>query len=613
MTAARLSSLLASVVLSCLAPCLVAQSLVPRLPYETGPVRVPVNTQVPDLDVQHDLIVKGVDAALLRADGSGAVLSRAGADLSALTALAAEWGLSFAPAIHIDEARLAQLEQRGAARSGRAQPDLAGLLSVAVPGEGAARLVGVGQRLADLELIEFAYVRELGTPPPGDIAPATPDLSANQGYRGPDPGIDAEAAWAQGLTGAGIRLSDCEYGWNPDHEDLVDAGLVLEPGQTIHPSVYANGWDSHGTAVAGETSAVSNAYGCTGLAHGSPLFTYTEWSVEQGFRRLTAIGNAISDSAAGDVVLLEMQTTGAGGGYGPAELDPSVHALVSAGVAAGVVVVGAAGNGNQNLDSGSYATYMGWGDSGAILVGAGSASTAHAKLSFSTYGSRVNLQGWGGSVFSLGYGDFAQYGGDKNQRYTGFFSGTSSASPIVASACCLVQERSLQANGAPLDPSLLRQLLIDTGRPQGSGGHIGPLPDVASALLNLGDFDPHPWVDLGHGLAGANGVPLLTPSGVLVPGTSFSMEVSDARAVTFAWWILGLSAVELPFKGGVLVPSPDLIAGPFVTGFGGQLTLSGSSPSGVPPGVEVATQFWIEDQAGPAGWAATNGVVGTTQ
>lgn len=33
-----------------------------------------------------------------------------------------------------------------------------------------------------------------------------------------------------------------------------------------------------------------------------------------------------------------------------------------------------------------------------------------------------------------------------------------------------------------MEPSALRQLLIDTGKPQGSGGNIGPFPDMAAAV-----------------------------------------------------------------------------------------------------------------------------------
>ena len=137
-------------------------------------------------------------------------------------------------------------------------------------------------------------------------------------------------------------------------------------------------------------------------------------------------------------MLLEMQTVGAGGGYGPAELDLAVWTVVKAGTDAGVVVVGAAGNGNQNLDSLSYVPYMNRGDSGAILVGAGSSDADHDKLWFSSYGSRVDVQGWGENVFTLGYGLFTSYGGDDRQSYTNDFGGTSSASPFIASACLLL-------------------------------------------------------------------------------------------------------------------------------------------------------------------------------
>ena len=186
-----------------------------------------------------------------------------------------------------------------------------------------------------------------------------------------------------------------------------------------------------GVAV-GISAAPGNGYGIDGTVEDAVIYTYPEWTVEAGYRRVTAITNAIAASEVGDVVLLEMQTTGDGGDYGPAELDPAVWTVVKAGSDAGVVIVAAAGNGSQDLDSPAYAPYMARGDSGAIIVGAGSPDAAHNRLGFSTYGSRVNVQGWGGAVFTLGYGHFATYGGDPNQRYTDYFSGTSSASAMVA-------------------------------------------------------------------------------------------------------------------------------------------------------------------------------------
>ena len=262
----------------------------------------------------------------------------------------------------------------------------------------------------------------------------------------------------------------------------------------------------------GELAAVDNDYGLTGGAHGAEVHTWPEYSVEEGSRRPSAIANALINSESGDVVMLEMQTVvRPGGDYGPAELDPSVFTLVQVGVDAGVVVVGAGGNGAENLDSSWYVTnYLAWGDSGAILVGAGTADIHHDRLYFSTFGGRINLQGWGGSVVTLGYGDLANIDSDPLQRYTSAFNGTSSASPIVAIAAVLTQDFSLDRFGEPLDPLTLRDLLEATGHAQGKGEHIGPLPDLQAGFAALdGDGDGYRNVDWGgddcdDGTAGAH-------------------------------------------------------------------------------------------------------------
>ena len=435
-------------------------------------------------DFDYLLVIKFRDDMKARALPGGALSSQTNKALSGVTAVADRYSLTFRSQISLPESELTALENRALARTGRNQPDLAGMMIVEMPDADTASLRQVAEEMRDLPEVEYVFMQPLAVPPPGDIAPVTPDLTSNQGYFGPDPGMDVDYAWSQGADGSGIRLSDCEYGWNQDHEDLNDIDLHLEAGQTPHPDVFTNGWDSHGTAVIGETSGVVNAYGVSGMAPGSPIYTYPEYTVEDGGRRVTSVTNAIANSAAGDVVLLEMQTTGVNGAgsYVPAEYNPSVWTVVKAGVDAGVIVVGAAGNGNQDLDHADYQDYMDRGNSGSILVGAGSASTNHDKLGFSTYGSRVNIQGWGQSVFTLGYGDFAEYGGDKNQRYIAGFNGTSSASPFIASACVIVQSASVAATGSRMSPADVIDLLVSTGLPQGTGGNIGPFPNLRAAI-----------------------------------------------------------------------------------------------------------------------------------
>jgi hypothetical protein len=457
-----------------------AKTLTPRVPLPKTPIRVTAATG----DCSNlQLIVKFRDHALARALETGRVELGGQGDSAVINGVIEAFGLSLVQLILIPQDTLDSLERRAAERSGAEQPDLAGMMRVVVPEPTPWRLEAVGEALQSLDEVEFAHVQVLGAPPPGDIPPTTPDLVPMQTYRAPDPGMNIEYASSHGATGAGIRLSDCEYGWRASHEDLVDTNLNPEPGQTPHPDVTTNGWDEHGTAAIGISAAPVNGYGIDGAVVDAPIYTYPEWTVEDDFRRVTAITNAIAASAPGDVVLLEMQEDGDGGGYGPAELDPAVWTVVKAGTDAGVVVVAAAGNGSQNLDSTPYAPYMARGDSGAIIVGAGSPDATHTLLWFSTYGSRVNVQGWGDEVFTLGYGDFAAYGGDPDQRYTDDFGGTSSASAMVAAASVLIQGFALSETGAALEPLALRDLLVATGVPQqGGGGHIGPLPDLEAAF-----------------------------------------------------------------------------------------------------------------------------------
>ncbi len=432
----------------------------------------------------HQLIVKFQDAVRARLSSEGALAFEAGRSASDWGALRRRFDVELTPLIRRSPADLAALEARAARRSGRMQPDLAGLFVVHPARSDGASLLALANAMLELEAVEFVELMRIGTPPPADIAPPTPDHVNLQTYRGPDPGLNIPV----GETGAGVRLSDCEYGWVATHEDLEDVDLHLEPGQTIQQAVVDNGWDEHGTAALGSSAAVVNDYGASGIAPDATFYTYPEWTNEEGPRRVTAIINAIANSSAGDVVLLEMQASGAGGGFGPAELSESVWMAVKVGTDAGVIVVGAAGNGNQNLDSAPYEPYRDRGDSGAIIVGAGTASVAHDKLGFSTFGARVDVQAWGQSVFTLGYGGFAEYGGDKNQRYTSSFSGTSSASGLVAGAVTVIQSAAITRLGVPLSPLAMRQLLVDTGLPQGSGGNIGPALDVSAAIEALPIF-----------------------------------------------------------------------------------------------------------------------------
>lgn len=448
------------------------------------------------------LTVKWQDSLQARPNATGQLILRTAdtIDVGAMTAVLQRHGqVSFYWAHSVTDAALSDLQKRAAERSGEGQPDLAGQVGVRLAGAGREQMVALALELHALAEVEYAELESLDAPPPPpavDIPPVTPLLVAQQTYRQAAQGVNVDYVWQRyGVRGdASLRVTDCEYDYNPLHEDL--ANFVTE--QANVSSRYTAFGSNHGTAVLGILASGWNGYGTTGSVPDCQNWFYPEFSqLTTGFQGRTAcVTAAIADSIAGDIVILEMQTDGPAAGttdYVPAEYTLGVWNAVRTGSNAGVITIAAAGNGNQNLnDAGLFAAYQARGDSGAIIVGAGNA--ARTKSSFSTYGTRVNVQGWGSGVFTTGYGSYAQYGGDANQSYTSTFNGTSSATPVVASAAALVQAVAIKILGFRLGPDEMRDLLVATGRAQtGTGASstpIGPLPEAQQAVEALLDQYP---------------------------------------------------------------------------------------------------------------------------
>ncbi|MFN8177669.1 MAG: FlgD immunoglobulin-like domain containing protein [bacterium] len=357
-------------------------------------------------------------------------------------------------------------------------------------------------------------------------APLPPDFQPGQNYEDPatsiPTGIDAEYAWTRaGGNGTVVTVCDIEYSWNYGHNDVTKA-----LGSQINANVADPFNDNnHGTAVLGELVSDDNGpnWGTKGACFGSNLKTCgsyyglpsPSWNVPG------AIAVAMASLVPGDVILLEQQWdyTG-GGGYVPVEWwtdtapNPqsfnAVYAAIQNAVSLGVNVVEAGGNGGMDTDGLVWQP-----DDGAIIVGAGGAYPGGLwsegnleRLSFSSYGSRYNLQGWGEDVVTTGYGDLFS-GEGVNRWYTQRFSGTSSASPIVASAAACLEGYFL-ANVAPvpLSPSLVRGVLMTTGTPQvfGPPGSIGPRPDLRAAIQAV---SPQTLADYGDAPEGAIAYPSL--------------------------------------------------------------------------------------------------------
>ena len=410
------------------------------------------------------------------------------ADLSALHA-----ALGSVPDLRIErlfstpERKLNRRRERISARSGRPQQNLNLYFRlVFAPPTATGRLL---ESLNALEVVATAY-REPRPPPP----PATPSFVALQGYRGPAPsGIDALAVAATpGAMGAKVRLADVEYGWNLAHEDLERVrtrALRINNGSFCDPFLG----DDHGTAVLGALAADRDTIGVTGLVPRVGLRLVNS-AVDGGgacvWNLADAIDRAHGSLDAGDVLLIEQQAPSPSG-FVPVEWLPAVYAAIFSATSDGIIVVEPAGNGGQDLDGPEYGSPFprGLPDSGAIVVGAGGApgcetwpGAPRARIDFSSFGSRVDLQGWGECVVTTGYGDL--YGAARNSFYSGGFAGTSSAAAMVAAAAATLSSATEARTGEHLTSRRVRSILESTGSAQDLSvpGQIGPLPNLRAAI-----------------------------------------------------------------------------------------------------------------------------------
>ncbi|WP_241139275.1 putative mucin/carbohydrate-binding domain-containing protein [Bacillus mycoides] len=351
-------------------------------------------------------------------------------------------------------------------------------------------------------LVEDAYIQEKQILTPPEIQ--LPDLSVNpyddprfknQGYLEAAPkGINASHAWSiKGGDGKGTTFVDMEYGWLLNHEDLVNKNIKLMSGQNISQH------RAHGTSVLGIVSSEDNQIGNIGIAPRANVKVISQIRDNGIYNTADAILSAVHNLQAGDILLLEAQASydGYGDKYLPVEVHPDIFDAIRVGTDKGIIIIEAGANGSNDLDN--FKDRNGkkilnrnspdFKDSGAIMVGAGSSTVPHKRLWFSNYGSRLDVYGWGENVDTTS----ANPSQNTTNLYTSTFSGTSSASPIIAGAATSIQGVAKEHRGSPYTPAELRNILSNpnTGtKPQDPwNDRIGVLPDLKSILDNLG-FNP---------------------------------------------------------------------------------------------------------------------------
>ncbi len=360
--------------------------------------------------------------------------------------------------------------------------------------------------LLDVDLIQTCHFSPLAEEAVcnSDVAPTTGDYEAQQEYMDPAPeGVGMQYAWDFSTYGdgtSGYWIQDIEQSWCPDHEDM-DTNFTIYNDN--------GGIGDHGIAVVGVMHACDNGFGVTGMVHDTRA-TARDWANTSGVS-YPDISNAIAETGnsliLGETYLIEVHAPGPTQGttctcncgqfeYIAMEYWTDNFDAISVNSANGIFCAQAAGNGSMDLDSGVYGNaFQRWfRDSDAVVIGAGSQGNSHDPMCWTSHGSRVDVYGWGEGVETLGYGNrFDGDPGDCSQEYTFSFSGTSSATPIVASTMASLALIHRYESGAGAYPSAatLRSRLQKNGTPQNSDftREISVLPNMMGILAP--DLEPY--------------------------------------------------------------------------------------------------------------------------
>ncbi|WP_341925221.1 S8 family peptidase [Nocardioides psychrotolerans] len=286
---------------------------------------------------------------------------------------------------------------------------------------------GYAAALSDAELAEVrsdpdvAFVQE-----DGRVSIEATQTGATWGLdRSDQRARPTNGTYTYSLTGSGVRVFVIDTGINGSHSEFT--GRVAAGATAINDGRGTTDCNGHGTHVAGTVGGTRY-----GIAKSVTLVPV---------RVLDCQGSGANSGVIAGMDWVAGQTGGARvanmslGGPADAATDAAVQRMVSA----GVTVVVAAGNENQNACnvSPSRAT-------NAITVGA--TTSTDARSSFSNYGSCVDIFAPGSSITSAWIG---------STTATNTISGTSMASPHVAGAAALILQASPSASPATVASTLI--------------------------------------------------------------------------------------------------------------------------------------------------------------
>jgi hypothetical protein len=412
-------------------------------------------------------------------------------------------------------------------------------------------------------------------------------------------GADGEPLFIKPLPLFGLAALDGIGDADGDgHADLAKGGFACSGGGAMDP---------------GDVTLWSGATGAL-------LHTWCGGGAGDHFGSALAAAGDVNGDGHADLLAGASQADAAGGGY--------VRILSGLDGAVLQTITGPAGAGTgfgASVDNAGDVNGDGTPD---VLVG-----SAQELVGGEALGSARVYSGLDGSLLRHVSGTLADAGFGMEVAGPGDLDGDGLADFAVASSA-------LDAPGSPpgyavfsgADAALLHQVAVQASMPmppsialRAAGDINGDgMPDLLArcyqpnppmmAFPTIRVFSGAPvlFEDLGFALAGA-ATPHLQVEGLLATTLPLTLSIGGAPPHAPLALFLGVSTVHLPFKGGTLVPAPQLLVAGLVADGAGAFSLSTTTTGALPWGVPVVLQAWMPDVAAPSHFAATNAVQGVTQ
>ncbi len=355
----------------------------------------------------------------------------------------------------------------------------------------------------------------------------------------------AEANGVPGVDDDGNGYVDDIRGWDFVTADPASVASGEDPGP---PDNDPRDWVGHGTLVAGTTAAATdNAVGVAGVAWRCTLLPirigYGVTGVDGGYI-------AADDAAAGLAYAADRGVAAINCSWDSSPTD-AFTAAVDYAIAAGVVIVDAAGNHATSSFNSNYLAQRG------DCIDVAATDTLDLLANFSSYGTWVDCAAPGTRVLTTSYAALQDTHGYETA------SGTSLSAPVVTGIVGL-----LRARFPSWPPKLLRERLLATCEPIDAlnastyGGKLGRgRVDAAAAVGSETTYwqaalsgGARTAVGLGDFGVGARGLVLVATDG----GAVHALRAGGGEV---AGWPVSVGASPGPVASGTLGGAPVVVAG----------------------------------------------------